>query len=57
MYRSGVFIGNPTLGKSSPGKNSRQGCLCRDRDAYSIKCCDKTLMAQGIGQTSKSPSE
>jgi len=46
---SGYFIG-PTKGLSSP-KNSRQGCLCLDRDVYDVACCEGYLMNQGIGQT------
>ena len=36
--------------KTSP-RNGRRGCLCRDRDAYSIKCCNCDIIAQGIGST------
>jgi hypothetical protein len=39
----------PTQGLSSPRKDSRMGCLCRNKPVYSTKCCDKTLGAQGIG--------
>lgn len=39
----------PTASKSSPRKGSRMGCLCRNKNTYSIKCCDKTMGAQGIG--------
>ena len=38
--------------RTSP-RNGRRGCLCRDRDAYSIKCCNGDIMAQGIGSMSK----
>lgn len=38
--------------KTSP-RNGRRGCLCRDRDAYSIECCNGDIIAQGIGSTSK----
>ena len=38
--------------KTSP-RNGRRGCLCRDRDAYSIKCCNGDIIAQGIGEMSK----
>jgi hypothetical protein len=31
-------------------KNSRRGCLCKD-NTYSRKCCDGSLLAQGIGKT------
>jgi hypothetical protein len=56
MYRGGVWIGDNTLGNSSPGRSSRVGCLCKTKDIYSIKCCDKSLIAQGIGKTQK-PAE
>lgn len=39
----------PTKGKSSPGKNSRRGCLCPHKDTYSVDCCNDNLQAQGIG--------
>ena len=39
----------PTVSKSSPRKDSRMGCLCRNKPVYSVKCCDKSLGAQGIG--------
>lgn len=38
--------------RTSP-RNGRRGCLCRDRDVYSIKCCNGDIMAQGIGEMSK----
>ena len=41
-----------TPSRTSP-RNGRRGCLCRDRDAYSIKCCNGDIMAQGIGSMSK----
>lgn len=41
-----------TPSRTSP-KNGRRGCLCRDRDAYSIECCNGDIIAQGIGSTSK----
>ena len=36
-----------TPSKSSP-KGGKRGCLCPD-GTYSTKCCDGSLMAQGIG--------
>jgi hypothetical protein len=33
--------------KSSP-QGGKRGCLCKD-GKYSVKCCDGTLPAQGIG--------
>ena len=38
-------------GLSSP-KNSRRGCLCRNRNEYSVRCCDGLLIEQGIGRIS-----
>ena len=45
----------PTQSLSSPRKGSRLGCLCRNKNTYSTKCCDKTIGAQGIGLISKNP--
>ena len=36
-----------TPSKSSP-KGGRRGCLC-ENGKYSVKCCDGSLQAQGIG--------
>jgi hypothetical protein len=36
-----------TPSRTSP-KGSKRGCLCED-NTYSIKCCDGSLQAQGIG--------
>jgi hypothetical protein len=44
-----------TQGLSSPRKGSRMGCLCRNKNTYSVKCCDKSLGAQGIGLIYKNP--
>ena len=41
-----------TPSRTSP-KGGRRGCLCRDRDAYSIECCNGDIIAQGIGEISK----
>ena len=30
-------------------KNSKRACLCKDKDKYSIKCCNGDLQEQGIG--------
>lgn len=49
--KGGIYIG-PTMGLSSP-KNSRRGCLCKDSNTYSTKCCDGYLINQGIGQTER----
>ena len=32
-------------------KGSARGCLCKDKNTYSRKCCDGSLWAQGIGKT------
>ena len=40
-----------TPSRTSP-KGGRRGCLCRDRDAYSIECCNGDIIAQGIGTIS-----
>ncbi len=37
--------------RTSP-KGKRRACLCKD-NTYSIKCCDGSLRAQGIGSTTK----
>ncbi len=47
------FEATPSL--SSPRKGSRMGCLCRNKNTYSTKCCDKTIGAQGIGLIYKNP--
>jgi hypothetical protein len=38
-----------TPSRTSP-KGGRRACLCKD-NTYSIKCCDGSLRAQGIGST------
>ena len=42
-------IDKPIPSFSSPRKDSRVGCLCKNKNTYSTKCCDKSMMAQGIG--------
>ena len=37
--------------RTSP-KGGRRACLCED-NTYSIKCCDGSLRAQGIGTTTR----
>jgi len=37
-----------TPSRTSP-KSSRRGCLCKN-NTYSRKCCDGSLLAQGIGR-------
>lgn len=39
-----------TPSRTSP-RSSRRGCLCKD-GTYSVKCCDGSLQAQGIGNIS-----
>ncbi len=39
---------NYTPSRTSP-KGGRRGCLCKDKNIYSIKCCDGDLWSQGIG--------
>ena len=34
--------------RTSP-KGGRRGCLCWDTNTYSIKCCDGSIHAQGLG--------
>jgi len=41
-----------TPSRTSP-KGGRKGCLCRDRDAYSIECCNGDIISQGIVSISK----
>jgi hypothetical protein len=40
---------------SSP-KNGKRGCLCED-NTYHRKCCDGSLMAQGIGSVYSKENE
>ena len=37
---------------SSP-KNDSRGCLCKDTNTYSRKCCDGSIWAQGIGSINR----
>tara|TARA_B110000090_G_C13391746_1_gene449683 strand:+ start:23 stop:178 length:156 start_codon:yes stop_codon:yes gene_type:complete len=37
-----------TPSRTSP-TGGRRGCLCRDKDTYSVKCCNGDIMNQGIG--------
>jgi len=48
MRRLKKFI---TPSKTSP-RGKRRACLCED-NTYSIKCCDGSLRAQGIGSITK----
>jgi len=31
-------------------QGGNRACLCWDKETYSIKCCDGSLQAQGIGR-------
>lgn len=33
-------------------RGGRRACLCKDKNTYSIECCDGSLHAQGIGRIS-----
>ena len=37
-----------TPSRTSP-KGGKRACLCKDSNTYSIKCCDGSLWAQGVG--------
>ena len=37
-----------TPSRSSP-RSSKRGCLCKNTLKYSVKCCDGSIWAQGIG--------
>ena len=41
-----------TPSRTSP-RGSRRGCLCADRDEYSIECCKGDMINQGIGNITK----
>jgi len=41
--------------RTSP-KSSTRGCLCKDKNTYSRKCCDGSIWAQGIGVISRTAS-
>jgi hypothetical protein len=43
---------NKTASLTSP-RSSKRGCLCKDELKYSVKCCDGSLWAQGIGNITK----
>jgi len=34
--------------RTSP-KGDRRGCLCWETSTYSLKCCDGSVRAQGVG--------
>lgn len=43
-----------TPSRTSP-KNTKRGCLCPDGKKYSRKCCDGSMLAQGIGNITGAP--
>ena len=40
--------------RTSP-KGGRRGCLCWETSTYSIKCCDGSVRAQGVGSVYFTP--
>jgi len=49
-----VQINNKEYWPSRTSPNgSRRACYCKDKNTYSIKCCDGSLFAQGIGVISR----
>jgi hypothetical protein len=44
-----------TPSRSSPQGGGTRGCLCKNENKYSRKCCDGSLWAQGIGNITRSP--
>lgn len=46
---------HPTIGYNEPTRNLRgtgrgkSGCLCLNRNYYSLKCCQGYLQQQGVG--------
>jgi hypothetical protein len=46
---------HPTIGYNEPTQNTvasgrgKQGCLCLNRNYYSLKCCQGYLGQQGVG--------
>ncbi len=46
-------ITKPVIKSQTSPKNSKRGCLCKDGKKYSVKCCDGSLQAQGIGSVQK----
>ena len=46
---------HPTIGYEQPtrvnqgGRGQKQGCLCLNRNYYSLKCCQGYLAQQGVG--------
>ena len=43
--------GDVVIPSCTSPKGSKRGCLCKDKNIYSRKCCDGSLWAQGIGAT------
>tara|TARA_R110000822_G_scaffold35882_1_gene101024 strand:- start:153 stop:344 length:192 start_codon:yes stop_codon:yes gene_type:complete len=44
-----------TPSRSSPQGGGTRGCLCKNENKYSRKCCDGSLWAQGIGPINANP--
>jgi len=40
-------------GRNPSPQNDKRACLCKDKETYSVDCCDGTLEAQGIGNITK----
>ena len=38
-----------TPSRTSP-RGGRRGCLCKDKETYSVKCCKGNMINQGIGK-------
>jgi len=49
MIRNNKGFTNPS--RTSP-RGGKRGCLCKD-NKYSVKCCDGSLPAQGIGSITR----
>tara|TARA_R110000868_G_scaffold120421_5_gene319569 strand:- start:4415 stop:4600 length:186 start_codon:yes stop_codon:yes gene_type:complete len=35
--------------KSTSPLSSKRGCLCKDKETYSVDCCEGEVINQGIG--------
>jgi hypothetical protein len=53
--KSAPSQGWKTPSRSSPQGGGTRGCLCKNQNKYSRKCCDGSLWAQGIGNITRSP--
>lgn len=43
----------PNRGLKVSPTNGKRACLCKDKNTYSIECCDGSLWAQGIGNITR----